>query len=111
MMRRCTRFKRTVDIRDKYEKIDFISLTKADQEGLLNKIPVHHCYKSFHLIFPRGEAKSGSDTVLELIVILPGGKITSPIINYIPGVRKAVRFIYKRLSRLHDRGSCSINEK
>jgi hypothetical protein len=49
-----------VDILDKYEKIDFISLTKADQEGLLDKIPVYQRSKSFHLIFPKGETKSGS---------------------------------------------------
>ncbi len=51
-----TRFKRIVDILDKYEKINFISLTKADQEGLLNKIPVHHCSKSFVRCFhgPKG---------------------------------------------------------
>lgn len=36
----CTRFRHIVDILDKYERIDFISLTKADQEGLLDKIPV-----------------------------------------------------------------------
>ncbi|MGB6594005.1 MAG: DCC1-like thiol-disulfide oxidoreductase family protein [Candidatus Nitrosopolaris sp.] len=105
----CTTFKRVVDILDKYEKIDFISLTKADQEGLLDKIPVHQRYKSFHLIFPRGEAKSGSEALLELIVILPGGKIISPIINYFPGGKKVVGFIYKRFSTLHDKGSCSIN--
>ena len=105
-----TKFKRIVDILDKYEKIDFISLTKADQEGLLDKIPVHQRYKSFHLIFPKGDAKSGSEALLELIVILPGGKIISPIINNFPGGKKAVRLIYKRFSRLHDRGSCSINE-
>ena len=74
----CTRFKRIVDILDKYEKIDFISLTKADQEGILGKIPVHQRYKSFHLILPKGEAKGGSEALLELIVILPGGKIISP---------------------------------
>ena len=50
-----------VDILDKYERIDFISLTKAEQEGLLDKIPVHQRYKSFHLIFPKGDAKSGSE--------------------------------------------------
>ena len=105
----CTRFKRVVDILDKYEKIDFISLTKADQEGLLDKILVHQRYKSFHLIFPKGETKSGSEALLELILILPGGKIISPIINYFPGGKKVVRFIYKRFSRLHDKGSCSIN--
>lgn len=106
----CTKFKRIVDILDKYEKIDFISLTKANQEGLLVKIPVHERYKSFHLIFPKGEAKSGSEALLELIAILPGGKTISPIINNFPGGKKTVRFIYKRLSRLHDTGSCSIHE-
>ncbi|MGB6532198.1 MAG: DCC1-like thiol-disulfide oxidoreductase family protein [Candidatus Nitrosopolaris sp.] len=105
----CTKFRRMVEILDKYERIDFISLTKADQEGLLDEIPVHKRYKSFHLIFPR-ETKSGSEALLELIVILSGGKIISPIINYFPGGKKAVGFIYKRFSRLHDRRSCSINE-
>jgi predicted DCC family thiol-disulfide oxidoreductase YuxK len=98
-----------VDILDKYQKMDFISLTKADQEGLLDKITVHQRYKSFHLIFPKGKAKSGSEALLELIVILPGGKIISPIINNFPGGKKVVRFIYKRFSRLHDKSSCSIN--
>jgi hypothetical protein len=35
--------------------------------------------------------------------------IISPIINYFPGGKKAVRFIYERFSTLHDKGSCSIN--
>ncbi|MGA8084284.1 MAG: hypothetical protein WB988_20720 [Candidatus Nitrosopolaris sp.] len=94
---------------DKYEKIDFISLTKADQERLLDKIPVEERYKSFHLILPKGETKSGCEALLELIAILPGGTIISPIINNFPGGKKAVRLIYKRFSRLHDTGSCSIN--
>jgi predicted DCC family thiol-disulfide oxidoreductase YuxK len=106
----CTKFKCIVGILDKYERIDFISLTKADQEGLLDKIPVRQRYKSFHLIFSKGDTKSGSEALLELIAILPGGKIISPIINYFPGGKKAIQFIYERFSRLHDRGSCSINE-
>jgi predicted DCC family thiol-disulfide oxidoreductase YuxK len=106
----CTRFRHIVEILDKNERIDFISLSKADQEGLLDKIPVHKRYLSFHLIFPKGDAKSGSEALLELIAILPGWKIISPIINYAPGGKKAVRFVYKSFSRLHDRGSCSINE-
>ncbi|MGC2574750.1 MAG: hypothetical protein WA364_24815 [Candidatus Nitrosopolaris sp.] len=40
-----------------------------------------------------------------LIAILPGGRIISPIINYFPGGKKVVQFIYERFSRLHDRGS------
>ena len=40
----CTKFKRIVDILDKYERIDFILLTKTDQEGLLDNIPVRQPY-------------------------------------------------------------------
>ena len=105
----CTRFAHVVDIIDKYEKIDFISLIIADQQGLLDRISATLRYRSFHLISPNGETKSGSDALLELIAILPGGKIISPIINYFPGGKLTVRFIYNRFSRLHDMDSCHIN--
>jgi predicted DCC family thiol-disulfide oxidoreductase YuxK len=107
----CTRFRHAVDIFDIYQKIDFISLTEADQKGLLDKIPTSMRYKSFHLIFPdREEVKSGSDALIKLIAILPGGRIISPIINYLPGGKHIVHFVYTKFSRLHDGGSCSIND-
>jgi predicted DCC family thiol-disulfide oxidoreductase YuxK len=107
----CTRFAHVVDILDKYEKIDFISLIIADQQGLLDRISATLRYRSFHLISPNGETKSGSDALLELIAILPGGKIISPIINYFPVGKLTVRFIYNRFSRLHDSASCRIGNK
>ena len=105
----CTRFMHVVDFLDKYEKIDFISLTRADQQGLLDKISAPLRYKSFHLIFPDGETKSGSEALLDLITILPLGRVISLIINYFPGGKQIMRFIYNRFSRLHDMGSCHIN--
>ena len=105
----CTRFMHVVDFLDKYEKIDFISLTRADQQGLLDKISAPLRYKSFHLIFPDGETKSGSEALLDLITILPLGRVISLIINYFPGGKQIVRFIYNRFSRLHNTGSCNIN--
>jgi len=107
----CTKFSHAVDILDTYQKIYFIPLTIADKKGLLDKIPASSRYKSFHLILPNiGEVKSGSDALIELIAILPGGRVISPIINYFPGGKQIVHFIYTRLSRLHDRGSCSIKQ-
>ena len=107
----CTKFSHAVDILDRYQKIDFISLTRADKEGLLDKIPASRRYTSFHLILPnREEVKSGSDAVVELIAILPGGKVISPVINYFPGGKQIVHFIYTRFSRLHDGGSCNIKQ-
>ncbi len=107
----CTRFSHAVDILDIYQKIDFISLTEADQKGLLDKIPASMRYKSFHLISPNREAvKSGSDALIKLIEILPGSTIISPIINYFPGGKQIVHFIYTKFSKLHDGASCRINK-
>ena len=105
----CTRFAHMVDSLDKSEIIDFISLTLADQKGLLERISPPLRYKSFHLIFPNGEVKSGSEALVELIAILPGGKIISPIVNYFPGGKPFVSFIYNSFSRRHDMGSCNTD--
>jgi predicted DCC family thiol-disulfide oxidoreductase YuxK len=99
-----------VDILDRHEKIDFVSLTRADQLGLLDKIPTLLRYKSFHLISANGEVKSGGEALLEVIAMLPGGKVISPIINYFPVGKQIMGLIYERFSRLHDRGSCSTND-
>src|SRR5919202_3593408 len=106
----CTRFAHIVDSLDRNEKIDFISLTVADQQGMLDRISTPLRYRSFHLISPTGEAKSGSEALLDLIAILPGGMIVSPIIDYFPGAKLIVRFIYNRLSKRHNSGSCRIDK-
>ena len=106
----CTKFAYVVDILDKHEKIDFISLTKADQKGLFDKIPTILRYKSFHLVMANGKVKSGSEALLELIRTLPGGKVASSVITSFPGGKQIVGFIYNRFSRMHDMGSCSTNE-
>jgi predicted DCC family thiol-disulfide oxidoreductase YuxK len=106
----CTRFAHVVNSLDKYQKIDFISLTIADQQGLLDRISAPLRHRSFHLISSNGKAKSGFEALLELIAILPGGRIISPIINYLPGGKLIMRFIYNRFSKLHDRASCHIDK-
>ncbi len=105
----CTRFAHVVDILDKEEKIDFISLVKADERGLLDNVPTPLRYKSFHLIAGKVEIKSGSEALLELIRILPGGKVIFPLINYFPAGKQIVGYTYNRFSRLHDTGSCNTN--
>ena len=86
-----------------------MSLTIADRERLLDRIPVTLRFGSFHLIAPNGETKSGAEGLLKLIAILPGGKVLSPIINYVPAGKMIVRFVYNRFSKLHGRDSCKIN--
>ena len=105
----CTMFRRLVGFLDRSKSIKFIPLTQADNEGLLDSIQKDFRFSSFHLILPGREVRSGSDGVLELIRILPGGRVTHPIVRYLPGAIPLVRFIYARLSRLHNNSSCAIN--
>ena len=105
----CKRFSRIVDFLDRHERIDFMPLAIADNKGLLDKIPEHLRYKSFHLILPDGEVKSATEGVLQLIAILPMGSIISPIVNHFPGGKRLVRFIYNQAAKLRKNGSCSID--
>jgi hypothetical protein len=59
-----SRFKHIVDLLDIYEIIDFISLKEADKSGLLDQVPQSIRFKSFHLLNPSGDIKSGPDALL-----------------------------------------------
>ncbi len=106
----CTKFKNAIDLLDKRDKIDFISLVQADKMGLLESVPTDLRYRSFHLILPNRIVKSGSEGVLELIAILPGGRALSAMVRYLPGGKGMVRFVYRNLSKFHDNGSCILKD-
>jgi predicted DCC family thiol-disulfide oxidoreductase YuxK len=107
----CTKFRNLVDYLDKHDKIQFCSLADADQKGLLDKVPPQLRYKSFHLVLPSSQVKSGSEGVMELFSILPGSRIIYPVLQYFPGAKQLVRFVYLRLAKLRNNGSCSVNFK
>ena len=105
----CTRFKRLVDLLDAYHKIDFLSLTDANEHGLLNRIPESLRFESFHLISTNGDIQSGSDALLDLIGVFPLGSAISKIIIFFPGGEQTIKFLYDTFSRLHDASSCHLN--
>ncbi len=107
----CTTFKRVVDFLDRYDKIDFVSFIDANNSGILDEIPFSIRFSSFHLIFPTGKIMSGSDALLDLIKIFPLGFIVSKSIEFIPGGKNIVKFVYHKFSLLRNRSSCNINKK
>ena len=106
----CTSFKRVVDFLDVYNTIDFVSLTDANERGLLNRIPESVRLKSFHLIFPNGEIQSGSEALYDLISLFPLGRPISKMILLLPCGKLMTRFLYNRLSKLRDFSSCHLRD-
>lgn len=103
----CSRFKRIVNSLDGHKKLDYRSLTEADEQGLLDSVQRSRRHRSFHLISPGGRVISGSAAIPDLISLLPSGRVASFWIRHAPGGRKIVNLIYSTFSRSHDSGSCS----
>ncbi len=102
----CNKFKNLVDILDRYNSIDFISIFEADSKGLLKSIPSSKKYESFHLIFPTGKIESGSDAIIDLINIFPLGHYISKIIMMLPANHNIIKYIYYLFSSLRNYSSC-----
>lgn len=102
----CSKFKGSVDWLNIYNRLHFISLTDADNKGLLNSIPRWRRHKSFHLISPGDKISSGANAIPVLLTLLPLGGFASSLILRFPPGRQIVNFVYSTLSRLHDTGSC-----
>lgn len=102
----CSKFKNAVDRLDKYNRLRFISLAHADEQGLLNSIPKRRVHKSFHMISPGSKIWSGANAIPILLELLPFGGVDSSLILRFPPGQRIVNFLYSTLSRLHDAGSC-----
>jgi predicted DCC family thiol-disulfide oxidoreductase YuxK len=102
----CTKFKRAIEFFDAHDAIEFVSLVQANELGLLDAIPEHLRFRSFHLIAPTGRVESGANALRGLIRLLPSGWLASEFIFSTPSGRRLATFAYSSLSRLHDRSSC-----
>lgn len=106
----CTRFRRIVGFLDTRGRLDFLPLTDADREGVLDSIPRGRRHRSFHLVSPAGRVSSGAAAVPELIRLLPAGRVISKLLKSAPLGFWSVAFVYSVFSRLHDSGSCNYTK-
>lgn len=107
----CRRFKDFVDFLDTHNQIDFVPLTQAEDFGLLNRIPQHLRYKSFHLISATGDIQSGPEAIPSLIHLFPLGHQLSKLIVLAPGGKRMMTSIYSTFSRLHDGSLCNLHSE
>jgi predicted DCC family thiol-disulfide oxidoreductase YuxK len=107
----CRRFKHFVNFLDIYNQIDFISLTQADELGLLKIIPQYLRYKSFHLISHTGDIQSGAEALPGLISLFPLGHHISKLIILAPGGKRMMTYVYLIFSRFHDGSSCNLHSE
>jgi len=103
----CTHFKNVVSFLDTSGRIRYMGLSEADSSGLLDAVPVDLRCRSFHLISPSGEVKSGPSAFPDLARLLPGGGLPAKLLEQsVPASWVGAR-IYLVLSRLHDAGACT----
>ncbi len=106
----CNKFKNLVDILDRYNKIDFVSIFEAESIGLLKPVPLSKKYQSFHLIFPTGKIESGSEAIIDLINIFPLGHYITKIILIFPSNGILIKCIYQMLSNLRKYSACKTKK-
>ncbi len=102
----CTKFKRLVDLADRRDRIEYISLEDADRLGLMNSMDQDLAHRSFHLISPSGSITSAPAAIPELCELLPLGGVGCAFIKKVPKAQRVIDFVYTIFSRLHDRGAC-----
>jgi hypothetical protein len=95
-----------VEFLDAHRKLNFMTLSEADEIGALDPVPPLLRHKSFHLILPDKGVVSGAEALPSLIALFPSGKLASGLITSSPGGTKLLEFAYSAFSRLHDAGSC-----
>lgn len=102
----CTAFRRAVGFLDPEKSIRFLGISDAERSGLLSSVPHELRWRSFHVVSPTGEVRSGADALSAVAGLLPGGGLASRALASVPPVSRSVAFAYLALSRLHGRGSC-----
>jgi len=105
----CATFKAVAEFLDCKHEIRFVSLEQADEEGTLDSVDRALRYRSFHLVSSTGRVESGAEAILPLArAVLPAGRVFGALASF-PGVRAALDFGYKALSRLHGKGVCGAS--
>jgi len=102
----CSNFRKVLEFLDPREDLEFLSLAEAEESGILDSVPLAVRFRTFHLILPSGQTKSGAQALPDLIRQMPSGRIGSSLIAFAPLGPKSLAFLYTTLSRLHNAGSC-----
>ena len=82
-------------------------MAEADRMHLLDPIARSARYKSFHLVIPGREVKSGAAALPDLLGLLLAGKFTTRALHSVPFSLNMIASVYGVLSRVHESGSCN----
>ena len=99
----CARFKRAVEFLDPRGLMDFISIERAQDLGLLEALSNQRMHASFHLIKSDEDVESGAEAFPSLVRMLPLGWLTSKMLASTPGGPRATAWVYSTAARLHGR--------
>jgi len=102
----CSKLKDAASFFDASKKIDFVPIADAARQGMLTSLPKRDWFASAHMLRPDGKTTSASDSMVDLLSLLPGGRLPAAAISRAPLGPSSAKFVYDALSRIHS-SSCS----
>ncbi len=106
----CTRLKSVASFLDAAHRVDFLPIDQAARQGLMSTLPKQDWFSSSHMVRPDGTTTSAGDSMLDLLSLLPGGKLPAAIVSRAPFGPASARFVYGAVSRLHS-STCSTAKR
>ena len=97
----CTRLRDAVSLIDSSHRVDFLPIDRAAETGLLDSIPYDRRHDCSRMVRPDGSITAGGEAMLDLLALLPGGRVPSALISRAPFGLRSAHFIYGVVSRLH----------
>lgn len=83
-----------------------MSLSEAEDMGIIASVPQEIRFRSFHIVLPNGQIRSGAQALPDLVRQLPFGSLSSTVAASAPFGATLLNFLYAALSRLHREGLC-----
>ncbi|MBI3859067.1 MAG: DUF393 domain-containing protein [Thaumarchaeota archaeon] len=105
----CTRLKRAVEFFDASHRVEFVPLADAALQGLLDGIPPSIRFSCSHMVGADGRVSSGGDAMVDLLSLLPAGRVPAALFRSAPFGMALARWTYGIASRLHGY-SCGLGD-
>ena len=95
----CLRFQKAIKEMDSAGRIEPVGFHDRRIPEIVPHLKPEELVNNFHLVFPDGSVKSGSQALPDLLSLLPSLRFVGWILKTVPGTQKFSDLIYRWISK------------